>query len=87
MEKLASITILTTNRQKVSSEINNLLTQNGSLIMARMGVNVQKNCSENCPGMILLSLKGEEEKIKGLFTELEKISETSVKICFFNETF
>ena len=87
MEKLASISILTTNRQKASSQINTVLTDNGSLIMSRMGVNVQKSCTEHCPGMILLALKGEESKINELFNELGKIPETIVKISFFEEIF
>lgn len=87
MEKLASISILTTNRQKVSNQINSLLTENGHLIMSRMGVNVQKSCTEHCPGMILLAIKGKEDEIKELFSRLSEILETSVKISFFEESF
>ncbi len=87
MEKLASISILTTNRQKVSNQINTVLTENGHLIMSRMGVNVQKNCTDHCPGMILLAIKGDEGKINKLFEELSSISETAVKISFFEDSF
>lgn len=85
MEKLASITILTTNRQQDSSEINRLLTENGHLIISRMGVNVQKSCTEHCPGMILLALKGEEIKILELLNNLNKIEETRAQINIFEE--
>lgn len=87
MEKLASITILTTNRQKVSSGINGVLTENGHLVMARMGVNVQKTCTEHCPGMILLAIKGNKEEIEVLFNKLNAIPETSVKMSFFEDSF
>lgn len=87
MEKLASITILTSNRQVVSSQINTLLTANGHVIMSRMGVNVQKNCTEHCPGMILLAIKGNEDGINELFEGLSNIPETSVKISFFEDSF
>lgn len=85
MEKLASITILTTNRQQNSSEINGLLTDGGHLIISRMGVNVQKSCTEHCPGMILLALKGEESKILELLNNLNKIEETRAEIHIFEE--
>ncbi|HNV12526.1 MAG TPA: hypothetical protein PK686_00675 [bacterium] len=85
MEKLASITILTTNRQQNSSEINGLLTDSGHLIISRMGVNVQKSCTEHCPGMILLALKGEESKILELLNNLNKIEETKAEIHIFEE--
>ncbi len=85
MEKLASITILTTNRQQNSSEINGLLTDSGHLIISRMGVNVQKSCTEHCPGMILLALKGKESKILELLNNLNKIEETRAQINIFEE--
>lgn len=87
MEKLASISILTTNRQKASNQINSLLTENGHLIMSRMGANVQKNCTDHCPGMILLAIKGDEGKINDLFSRLSEVEETVVKISFFEENF
>lgn len=85
MEKLASITILTTNRQQNSTEINRILTENSHLIISRMGVNVQKACTDHCPGMILLALKGEESKMLELLNNLNKIEETRVQINIFEE--
>jgi hypothetical protein len=55
--------------------------------MARMGVNVQKNCTEHCPGMILLAIKGNKEEIDALFNKLNAIAETSVKMSFFEDSF
>ena len=85
MQQLVSISILSTNRQETSVRLNQVLTDNGHLIMSRLGVNVQKNCTEHCPGMIVLVLKDESEKIKQFIKELEAISELEVKCCFFEE--
>ena len=85
MQQLVSISILSTNRQETSARLNQVLTDNGHLIMSRLGVNVQKNCTEHCPGMIVLVLKGEIEKIKKFIEELEAISDLEVKCCFFEE--
>lgn len=87
MEKLASISIITSNRQVVSSQVNALLTDNGHIIMSRLGVNVQKSCTEHCPGMILLAIKGDEIEINQLFEALKEIAETSVKMSIFEDSF
>lgn len=85
MQQLATISILTSNRQDVSSELNQLLTKNGHLIMSRLGVNVQKSCTEHCPGMIVLVLKDEKDKIDQFIEELGEISGLEIKTCFFEE--
>ncbi len=84
MEKLASITILSTNRQKVARELNELFTNNGHLIMSRMGVNVQQKCLEHCPGMIILAIKAEQEKINKFIEDLKEIQEIEIQFCIFN---
>lgn len=85
MQQLATISILTSNRQDVSSELNQLLTKNGHLIMSRLGVNVQKSCTEHCLGMIVLVLKDEKDKIDQFIEELGEISGLEIKTCFFEE--
>ncbi len=85
MEQLASITILTNDRQSVSDSLNKLLTSKGHLIMSRMGVNVQKNCTEHCPGLIVLVIKDKRVKIDQFIQELESIAGLVVKSCFFEE--
>jgi len=84
MEQLASITILTLNRQQVSRELNDYLTNNGHLIMSRLGVNIQKNCLESCPGMIILAIKSKKEEIDNFIVGLEKIEGLKIKICVFD---
>lgn len=85
MEQLASITILTNDRQSVSESLNRLLTSKGHLIMARMGVNVQKSCTEHCPGLIVLVIKDKKVKIDQFIDELNSINGLEVKSCFFEE--
>ena len=55
---LATITILVENRQANSQELQEILTKNGHLIMARMGINVEKSCVDNCTGLIVLVAEG-----------------------------
>ena len=85
MEQLASISILTTNRQIVSSQLNDFLTKNGHLIMSRLGVNVSKGCTENCPGLIVLVLKADKEKIDSFLLGLDQIGGLKIKSCFFED--
>jgi metal-responsive CopG/Arc/MetJ family transcriptional regulator len=72
-EILATITILLTDRQSNHSSMNQLLSENGHLIMARLGVNVQKKCLEHCTGLIVVAVEGEREKIQALTDSLNRI--------------
>jgi metal-responsive CopG/Arc/MetJ family transcriptional regulator len=71
--KVGSITILIKNRQAHSNEINRLLTENASLIIARLGVNLQRKCIEKCSAMIVIAVEGEIEKIEELEKKLKQI--------------
>jgi metal-responsive CopG/Arc/MetJ family transcriptional regulator len=77
---LASISILSKNRQQNSIKINQILTDYSSLISARLGVNVQKKCTKNCRAIILLSLEGKKFEIKKLVSDLKKIKQLSLKL-------
>jgi metal-responsive CopG/Arc/MetJ family transcriptional regulator len=74
-KKLASITIFTTNRQGNSKELNQLLTDYGHHIMSRLGVNVQRQCTSNCPGLIILAVEAEGSIINELCDKLNQIGE------------
>ncbi len=63
---LASISILVKDRKNNSASINQILTENGNLIMARLGVNLQRKCTENCQAMIVVAVEGKKEDIKKL---------------------
>ena len=62
---LATITILIKDRQNHAPEVNKILTDNGHLIIARLGVNLQKRCVENCTALITVVIEGNNEEIIG----------------------
>jgi len=68
---LATITILIKDRQINSENVNKMLTENSHLIMARLGVNVQRSCVENCTGMIALAVEGTTKEINDLTEKLD----------------
>ncbi len=77
---LASLSILSKNRQVNALKINQILSDYSFLISARLGVNVQKKCTQNCRAIILLSLEGKELEIKKLLIELKKIKHLFIKL-------
>ncbi|MEA1936538.1 MAG: hypothetical protein U9N04_00275 [Patescibacteria group bacterium] len=68
---LATITILVKDRQTNSENVNKLLTDNGNLIMSRMGVNVQRSCVKNCTGLITVTVEGTVKEINDLTKKLD----------------
>lgn len=82
---LATISILATDRQAVSPELNKILTEAGHLIMSRLGVNVQRNCFEHCLGLIILAVEGEGPKIAELEQKLKALAHLNVKLSIMKE--
>jgi ACT domain-containing protein len=82
MQKLASITILSTNRQGNASRLSEVLSKYGQSIMSRMGVNVEMSCTDHCTGLILLALKGKEEDFESLLKDLNEIEDLKAKISY-----
>ena len=70
---LATISILLKDRQSQAADLQQILTDGGHLIMARMGVNVQPKCVENCTGMIILAVDGSLREIKALVKKIDQI--------------
>jgi len=70
---LASITILIKDRQSQANDLQQVLTDNGHIIMARLGVNVQPKCIEHCTGMIVLTLDGGLREIKALAKRIDEM--------------
>ena len=68
---LATITILIKDRQTNSKNVNKMLTENGHLVMARLGVNAQRSCVENCTGMIAVAIEGTAKEINDLTKKLD----------------
>jgi putative iron-only hydrogenase system regulator len=63
---LGVISILVKDRQSNAPDVQRILTENGHCILARMGVNVQRSCVENCTGLITVTVEGTAEEIKAL---------------------
>lgn len=70
---LATITILVKDRQTQAPEVNRILTENGHLIMARLGVNVQRHCVEHCTALISIVMEGESRDINRITKELNNL--------------
>lgn len=78
---LATITILVKNREKNSPEVNRILTANGHLILARLGVNVQRHCIEHCTAIITITLEAGAKDIKRITKELNVLYGIVAKEC------
>ncbi len=70
---LGVITILVKDRQMHAKEVQDILTDNGHLVMARMGVNVQKSCVENCTGLIAVAVEGTAKEINNLTKKIDSL--------------
>ena len=70
---LATITILVKDRQMHAKDVNRLLTEHGDIVLARLGVNVQRTCVENCTGMITVAVEATAEEISGLTKKLDEL--------------
>lgn len=63
---LATITILVKDRQAHANDVQQILTEHGHLVMARLGVNVQRSCVENCTGLVAVAVEGTADEINDL---------------------
>lgn len=70
---LASITILVKDRQMHAQDVQKILTDNGHLILARLGVNPQRSCIENCTGFIVIAVEGTSKEINDLTKKLDTL--------------
>ncbi len=79
-QQLGTITILVKDRQMHAKDMNQLLTDAGHIIMARLGVNVQPMCVEHCTGLIVVVVKGNTRELKSLTSKLNKLYGIVAKI-------
>lgn len=70
---LATISILVKDRQSHSADVNKLLTENGHLILCRMGINVQRHCIEHCTAIINIIVEADLYKIHELTHQLNDL--------------
>lgn len=78
---LATITILVKDREKNSTAVNRILTENGHLILARLGVNVQKHCIEHCTAIITIIIEAGAMDIAKLTKKLNNLYGIVAKSC------
>jgi len=68
---LATITILVKDRESHAPEVNQILTDHGHLILARLGVNVQRHCIEHCTALITVVIEATAEEINAITKKLD----------------
>ena len=70
---LGTISILIKDRQLHVPEVQKLLTDNSDMIIARLGVNVERKCSSGCIGLITLTVEGSNADINNLTKKIDKL--------------
>lgn len=78
---LATITVLIKDRQTHALEVQRVLTDNSHLIMARLGVNPQRQCVANCTGFIVVAVEGTAGEINRLTKKLDSLYGIVAKKC------
>ena len=82
---LGTITILVKDRQTRAKDVQEILTENGNLIMARLGVNSSRSCVENCTGLIVVVVEGTKKEIKNLTNQLDSLYGITAKSSIMTE--
>ena len=77
---LATITILVKDRQVHAKDMNQLLTYNGSLILSRLGVNVERIGIKNYTGLIVVVVEGEKIELDILVKKIDELYGIVAKI-------
>ncbi|MFA6307776.1 MAG: CopG family transcriptional regulator [Patescibacteria group bacterium] len=72
-KQLGTISILMKDRHSYAVEVQEILTEHGNLIMARMGVNPARTCVKNCTGIITIIVEGTTKEINDLTKKLDKV--------------
>jgi metal-responsive CopG/Arc/MetJ family transcriptional regulator len=70
---LGTITILVKDRHTYSPDVNRILSEQGNLVMARLGVNIQPLCMSGCHGLIAVAVQGSVKEIKDLTKKLNAL--------------
>lgn len=78
---LGTISILIKDRHKKSVGVNEILTKEGGLIRARLGVNIEPKCSSDCLAVISLVVEGAETEINGLLEKLNSLPGVKAQYC------
>jgi len=70
---LGTITILVKDRHTYSPDVNRILSEQGNLVMARLGVNIQPLCVSGCHGLIVVAVQGSVKEINELTKKLNSL--------------
>jgi len=71
--QLGTITIVICNRTSHAADVNRILGEAGHLIIARLGVNVERSEIEYCSGLITVVVEGEKKAIDDLTKKLDTL--------------
>ena len=72
-KQLGSITLLVEDRQTHAKDMNQILSEAGHIIMARLGVNIQPLCLEHCTGLVVVVVTGTTKEINDLTKKLNEL--------------
>lgn len=81
---IATVSILSKDRQINSLKINKILSDYSYIISSRMGLNVQKKCTSNCLGLIILAVEGKKTDLNKLVNSLKKVKDLELDFKIFN---
>lgn len=70
---LATISIMIKDRKMHAQDVNKILGENGDMILARLGIHVQKLGIEHCSGFITIVINEPMDKIKKLTDEINNL--------------
>jgi metal-responsive CopG/Arc/MetJ family transcriptional regulator len=79
---IATLTIMVQDRHNNVAKVNKILTDFGYLIIARLGVSLERHCLKNCTGLICLVLEGTKKELDGLAKKLNSVSGTKAKVTY-----
>lgn len=71
--QLGSITIMLGDRSAHAADVNRLLSESGELIIARLGVNVERTHVDHCSALITVIVEGKKKEIDILTKKLDKL--------------
>ena len=67
---ITTISIIVKNRHKNISKVNSLLTTYGHLVLARLGISIERHCLQGCTGAISVIVEGTKTEITDLTKKL-----------------
>jgi len=84
-EYLGTLNILVNEREINAPEVNNVITEHGRLVRARLGIHLQPKCVKGCSGLITLIVQGERIELEKFEKETAKYRFTVTKLCLISE--